>query len=105
DPVLEEFETVLARIELKAPSIPFVSNVTGRWITPEQARSPRYWVDHLPHTVRFADGIAELLGAADLFIEVGPGETLSGLARRHPDMVQKHFIRSSQCSPARQQLN
>ena len=34
---------------------PYLSNLTGTWITAEQATDPQYWVDHLRHTVRFAD--------------------------------------------------
>ncbi len=59
--------------------------VTGTWITVEEATDPRYWGRHLRQTVRFADGLDELLkqpGA--LLLEVGPGTALSTFARRHP---------------------
>ena len=36
-----------------APEIPFVSNVTGKWVTPEQAVDPDYWARHLRAPVRF----------------------------------------------------
>ncbi|MEQ9258490.1 MAG: SDR family NAD(P)-dependent oxidoreductase [Roseovarius sp.] len=82
DPILPEFRAFLASLELKAPEIPFISNRTGDWITPEQATSPDYWVDQLRNCVRFADGVARLGETADrVFIEVGPGRALSSLAQ------------------------
>ncbi|MCC6179260.1 MAG: SDR family oxidoreductase, partial [Chloroflexi bacterium] len=64
---------------------PFVSNVSGTWITPEQATSPTYWAEHLRAAVRFGDGLASLLDdPSRLLLEVGPGQTLARLARRHP---------------------
>jgi acyl transferase domain-containing protein len=85
DPFLPRFEAEVARAELKPPSLPFISNLTGTWITDLQATDPAYWSRQLRHTVRFADGVGELLGHPDrLFLEVGPGRGLSGLVRSHP---------------------
>ncbi|MCP4150042.1 MAG: SDR family oxidoreductase, partial [bacterium] len=64
----------------------FISNLTGQWISPEDAMSPGYWSKHIRETVRFADGLTELLkGEQALFIEVGPGNTLSTFTRKHKD--------------------
>ena len=69
-------------IEFKPPQIPYVSNVTGTWITDEQACDPAYWGQHLRGAVRFADGAAELLKEQDrIFLELGPGNVLSSLLR------------------------
>ncbi|MCA9751010.1 MAG: SDR family NAD(P)-dependent oxidoreductase, partial [Gemmatimonadetes bacterium] len=82
DPILAEFEACLRSLTLRAPEIPFVSNVTGTWITAEQATSPRYWVDQLRGTVRFADGLAVLTEDPDrVLLEVGPGRSLSSAVR------------------------
>ena len=82
DEILEEFYRVIANVELNKPEIPFISNVSGTWITPEQATDPLYWVRHLRQTVRFGQGISELLkDPAWTFVEVGPGYTLVQLAR------------------------
>ena len=71
-------------MELGAPRIPIVSNVTGLWLEALEARDPDHWARHLSGTVRFADGLATLLADPDhVLVEVGPGRTLSGLARRH----------------------
>jgi acyl transferase domain-containing protein/acyl carrier protein len=83
EPVLEPFTRVVSRIALREPAIPFLSNVSGRWITAAEATDPLYWARHLRQTVRFADGLAALLeepGRA--LLEVGPGRTLTKLVRR-----------------------
>jgi len=85
---------VFAGVPLNPPKIRFLSNVTGAFITPEQARDPEYWVGHLLAPVQFAQGLETLcrtLGAtgADLaFVEVGPGHGLSNLVRRNPCAAQ-----------------
>jgi acyl transferase domain-containing protein len=87
DPILAEWEEHVRAVDLARPSIPFVSNVTGTWITPEQAVDPAYWVRQLRFPVRFADGVATLLEEdRRVVLEVGPGRTLSGFVRRHPDL-------------------
>ncbi|MEM7351572.1 MAG: amino acid adenylation domain-containing protein, partial [Acidobacteriota bacterium] len=83
DAAVEPFERQLERIELRAPKIPFLSNVTGTWIEAGQATDPAYWASHLRHTVRCAEGLAELLRDPDrVFLELGPGRALSTLLRQ-----------------------
>ncbi|MFF3292020.1 FkbM family methyltransferase [Streptomyces sp. NPDC003023] len=79
EPLAPEVTRLAATLDLKAPSIPYISNVTGRQITDEQATDPAYWARHLCSPVRFADGLAAL-GAEPLLLETGPGQTLSSLA-------------------------
>lgn len=84
EPILEEFRARVRTIPLKAPDRPFISNVTGTWANPEDVASADYWVTHLRQTVRFSDGVQELLREPNrVFLEVGPGTTLSSLARAH----------------------
>jgi amino acid adenylation domain-containing protein len=84
DPILDAFAAEVRKARPGAPSIPFLSNVTGEWITAAQAADPGYWVRHLRETVRFADGVGQLLDdPARVLLEVGPGETLGTFARRH----------------------
>jgi amino acid adenylation domain-containing protein len=81
-PCCAAFETEVSRISLKPPRIPFISCLTGQWITDAQAMSPGYWAQSLRGTVRFADGvscIAEQGGSA--FVECGPGRSLSSAVR------------------------
>ncbi|HEU4322645.1 MAG TPA: beta-ketoacyl synthase N-terminal-like domain-containing protein [Roseiflexaceae bacterium] len=87
-PAVVPFAAQVRRIERRAPQIPFLSNLTGTWITREEAVDPEYWARHLRQPVRFADGIATLLRTPDyLLLEVGPGTTLSTLARQQDSGV------------------
>lgn len=106
EPMLAEFEALSRKIELRPPQIPFVSNVNGRWITPQEACSAGYWVRHVRSTVRFAEGLDELFSKRDrILLEVGPGETLSSLAKRHPAADAGRPILASQAHPNRRDLN
>jgi acyl transferase domain-containing protein len=85
DAALGRFGAFLRTMRLSAPTIPIVSNRTGKLLKPEEARSPDYWVEHLRNTVLFGDGIGTLLEQPGrVFLEVGPGRVLSSLARNHP---------------------
>lgn len=84
DPILDAFRDEIEKITFNAPLIPYISNVTGNWITEAEATDPDYWLAHLRRTVRFDDGLEELFKTHQLFIEVGPGKALSTLALRHP---------------------
>ncbi|MFJ3793114.1 SDR family NAD(P)-dependent oxidoreductase [Kitasatospora sp. NPDC090091] len=82
---VEPLVEVVRTVRLSPPRIPFCSDVTGTWITDEQATSPEYWGQHLRQPVRFADA-AELLLLADpslVMVEVGPGHTLGNFVRQH----------------------
>jgi acyl transferase domain-containing protein len=86
DPILESFNAQVAGVARHAPTIPWVSNVTGDWITADQAQDPSYWTNHLRRTVRFADGIEALCRKPErILLEVGPGQTLRTLAQRQID--------------------
>lgn len=96
EPILREFGRFVEKVELRAPSIPYVSNVTGTWITAAEATDPRYWVKHLRQTVRFSDGLRVLMKeTGGVLAEVGPGQTLSTFARQHPDKSAKQTVVSS----------
>ena len=95
-PILARFEDVLRSIEMKPPSIPFISNVSGKEITPADATSTGYWVRHLRNTVRFSECLEELFKAENrIFLEVGPGNTLATLAKQHPAVLESHRVLSS----------
>jgi phthiocerol/phenolphthiocerol synthesis type-I polyketide synthase E len=74
------FVEAVRSIERNAPRLPFISNVTGCWITDDQATSPEYWGDHILQPVRFSQGAATLANSfVGAMLEVGPGRQLSGL--------------------------
>lgn len=82
EPVLSTFEECVRKITLRAPQRPYLSNVTGTWIKPEEATDPAYWARHIRQTVRFSDCLVELLRTPDqVFVEAGPGNVLTSLAR------------------------
>lgn len=104
--IVAELQQVVASVMRSAPRISFISNVTGKPITAQQAVDPAYWGQHLRGTVRFADGVAELLRVEGrVLLEVGPGETLTGLARQHPLADSAAAILSSQAHPQKQAQN
>ncbi|MCT2581930.1 type I polyketide synthase [Actinophytocola gossypii] len=83
DPVLDEFAAAVAAVPRRAPGIRFLSNVTGDWITDEQATDPAYWAEHLRRPVRFGDCVTTLLANGTwALVECGPGRQLAGLARK-----------------------
>ena len=82
EPVMQDFYRFISKIKLRVPQVPFISNLTGTWITGRQASDPNYWVDHLRQTVRFADGLKVLLQNGEFeLVEVGPARNLSTLAK------------------------
>ena len=84
EPILDEFESKCEEVRWNAPSIRFVSNVTGAWIRGGEARDPGYWARHIRASVRFSDSVRTVIESLErpCFLEVGPGETLLGLARK-----------------------
>ena len=90
DGILPEFTALVAAVKPQPPQRPFISNVTGLLITPTQATSAEYWAEHLRTTVQFSQGLDTLLsheGEDKLFLEVGPGKTLTTLLKRHAVVV------------------
>jgi acyl transferase domain-containing protein/acyl carrier protein len=83
EPILARFAEAVRRTTRKPPRLRYISNLTGTWITAEQATDPAYWVRHLRETVRFDDGLSTLLAEGNLLLlEVGPGRDLTNMARR-----------------------
>ncbi|MDP9147111.1 MAG: aminotransferase class III-fold pyridoxal phosphate-dependent enzyme, partial [Acidobacteriota bacterium] len=96
EPVLAPFADLLRKIKFAEPQIPYVSNVTARWITAAEATSPEYWAGHVRQTVRFADGVAELMkDSKKALLEVGPGQTLTTLVRQHPAKAAEQTVLAS----------
>ncbi|HEY2291007.1 MAG TPA: beta-ketoacyl synthase N-terminal-like domain-containing protein [Thermoanaerobaculia bacterium] len=85
-PAVDELTKLAGTVATGAPKIPYISNVTGTWITAADLQDPGYWALHMVQPVRFAEGLSELLRDPDrVMVEVGPGSTLAALVRQHPD--------------------
>ncbi len=103
EPILETFTAALKRVSLQPPRIPLVSTVTGAWVGSQEISQPEYWTNNLRQTVRFADAVQAILAESDrILLEVGPGQTLSTLARQHPSRDKRHVVLSSLRHPKEQ---
>jgi acyl transferase domain-containing protein/acyl carrier protein len=81
EPAVGPFVEVMRGIKLKPPQLPYISNVTGDWITDEQATDPNYWGAHIRAAVLFHKGLTCIRDrVSTIFLEVGPGRTLGNLA-------------------------
>jgi acyl transferase domain-containing protein/acyl carrier protein len=93
DSILGRFVDQVRRVKLNPPRLPFISNLTGTWITEAEATDPDYWGRHLRHTVRFAAGLQELFkNPGQVLLEVGPGQTLSSLAKQDPEKRPEQVV-------------
>ena len=106
DPVVKPFTALLRQVRLSAPQIPYVSNVTARWVTESEATDPVYWAGHVRQPVRFAEGAAELLkDPRRILLEVGPGQTLFQLVRQHPARHDEQPVIATSGSARDQELS
>ena len=79
----EKLSEELKNIEIKTPSIPILSNVTGKTM-PDSAEGIReVLVKQVTSRVLWVDCMRNMIegGVADFF-EIGPGKVLTGLLRR-----------------------
>ncbi len=76
----------LAQVEMKPPVVPLVANVLARPINDPQEIRARL-VEQVTGTVRWRECVAAMASAGvDVFVEVGAGKVLSGLAKKNaPD--------------------
>jgi acyl transferase domain-containing protein/acyl carrier protein len=96
DDAILPFTEEVTKVRLNPPQIPFISNVTGTWITTEEATNPNYWAKHMRQTVRFATGVDELLQKSDrILLEVGAGRTLSTFVKRNSTQAAGQIVLSS----------
>ncbi|WP_344525560.1 SDR family NAD(P)-dependent oxidoreductase [Streptomyces rectiviolaceus] len=103
DGAVDPFTEEVRAVTLHPPVIPFLSNVTGTWITAEEATSPDYWGTHLRRPVRFRDALDVLL--ADPFLvplEVGPGQNLANFVRAHRSWTPGRTVAGSLPHPGEQ---
>ncbi len=83
DPILDEFAGVASGVSYQPPQTILVSNLTGKPVEGDEARSAGYWREHVRRPVRFSDSMVALheMGYR-VFLEIGPQPTLLGMGRR-----------------------
>lgn len=80
------FVEKLADVTLSPPQIPFISCVTGDWITEQQATDIHYWASQIRQPVQFRTG-CETIGTLKnlVILECGPQGTVCGMALQNLD--------------------
>jgi len=92
EPIMERFSLRAARMTLNKPQIPYISGVTGHWITVEDATDPTYWSRHLRQTVRFIDGLGEVLTEENaIIVQLGSDRSLNTFIEQHPAKRASHL--------------
>ena len=91
-PIADAFRSRVAAVKRREPQIPYISGLTGEWIEADQAVSPDYWARHLCGTIRFYEGITELLKEpGTVLIQVGPGRGLTMFVDQNPHKQPGHL--------------
>ena len=78
----EKLKRVLEEVNLKNPSIPYVTNVTAELVT-EKEPVRELLVKQVSSSVRWEQSIRKMIAEGiDTFVEIGPGKTLSGFMKK-----------------------
>jgi [acyl-carrier-protein] S-malonyltransferase len=81
-PAADAMADALAKVTIKAPSVPVVANVLARPIN-DPAQILQCLVEQVTGTVRWRESVTFMAGAGvKTFYEIGAGKVLSGLAKR-----------------------
>ncbi|MBK5911041.1 hypothetical protein CCR85_05995, partial [Rhodothalassium salexigens] len=75
----EAWAGLLAAERLSPPARPCLSNLTGDWLTAEQATDPAYWARQMVEPMALGDGLGRLAdGRPVLGWDLGPGRAVAG---------------------------
>jgi [acyl-carrier-protein] S-malonyltransferase len=89
----EPMRAALEQIELRAPSVPVMANVSGRPHEAQPSAIRAALVDQIIRPVLWARSMADLIeGGYRVFVEVGPGKVLSGLMKDISREVKAHTV-------------
>ncbi len=78
----EAFEAVVREIQFQSPRLRLVSSVTGQPVARDEMSHAAYWRRQVSEPVRFRQAMESLReSGAMVFLEVGPGATLTGLGQ------------------------
>ncbi|NJK65060.1 MAG: acyltransferase domain-containing protein [Synechococcaceae cyanobacterium SM2_3_1] len=82
EPILEKFAAITQQIQLSAPQIPVISNLSGTFAG-DEITTPEYWVNHVRQPVKFAQGMQTLADqGVEVYLEIGPKPILLGMGRQ-----------------------
>ncbi|MEU2058610.1 SDR family NAD(P)-dependent oxidoreductase [Streptomyces bungoensis] len=82
EPMLADFRKVAESLAYDRPRLAIVSTLTGDLADPDALMSSEYWVRHVRHAVRFADGVRRVRAeGVGNWLELGPDATLTALVR------------------------
>ena len=77
EPVLDDLEEALSRLDFAPPSLPFVSNLTGRMLGSGEVLDAAYWRRQMRAPVAFGACVETLAGlGVDAVVEIGPHAVL-----------------------------
>ncbi|MGE5340610.1 MAG: condensation domain-containing protein [Candidatus Omnitrophota bacterium] len=100
DPILPELGKELEKITYHKPSIPFVSGLTGTWMTVRDALDPSFFNRQLREPIRFSQALKTLFETPyGIYLEVGPGTMLANFANyyktsgKQPDILVHTMVR------------
>ena len=81
EPVLDELQSSLDQVDVQAPKVTLVSNLTGRVVEDKQLLDGAYWRRHAREPVAFASGARTLADlGVDVILEIGPRSVLAPMA-------------------------
>ena len=81
EPALDDLTAALSRVAFATPSVPFVSNLTGRVVEPDEALDAAYWRRQAREPVAFRACVETLAGlGVDAIVEIGPHAVLGPMA-------------------------
>jgi SAM-dependent methyltransferase/acyl carrier protein len=89
----EAFERVAAGVSFRAPQVELISSWTGQPARSGELSQPAYWRKQASQPVRFAAAMEALRGYR-VFIEVGPGTTLTKLGRQNLNEADRLWVNS-----------
>lgn len=78
----EKLGQVLQSVEVQKPVIPYVANVTAQYVTEAEDVKPLL-KKQVSSSVRWQQSVETMIAdGVDIFIEIGPGKTLSGFMKK-----------------------
>lgn len=84
EPLMKEMEQIIAAVQRHDPRIPYISALTGTWITPQQAMDPHYYARQMRHPVQMFEGLKTIKNTVSnpSWLELGPGSGLAVMVKQ-----------------------